>query len=424
MFYLKPLPQIQFLKCKSTILYETENRKQRVYDVLKNCFYLCIMDKNEFKGSQRVGILGGGQLGRMFIQSAISFDVSVEILENSLDAPCAEIANSFTLGDINDFESVYNFGKNLNILTVEIENVNIEALYKLESEGVKVYPQPRVLELIKDKGIQKQFYIDHNIPTAPFELIVANPDKNLLTEKIPFVQKLRTGGYDGKGVQVIKTKSDAKDLFEAPSLIEELIPFEKELSIIVARNENGEKSVFPSVECEFNDANLVEFLFSPAEINSSIENEAKKIAMQIIDSLEMVGILAVEFFLTKEGTLLVNEIAPRPHNSGHHTIECNVTSQFEQHLRTVMNFPMGDTSAIQKGAMINLIGEPGHNGLVNYQGLTEVLSLKSTHVHLYGKKTTKPFRKMGHITVCGENMKDVKLNAKNILKQIRVISHS
>ena len=372
--------------------------------------------------SVKLGILGGGQLGRMFIQEAINFDVDVHIMENDADAPCAKIATSFTKGDITNYDDVMQFGHDKDVLTVEIENVNIQALYDLESAGVKVYPQPSVLEIIKDKGTQKQFYIENDIPTSAFELIAEGVNTNELIKKAPFVQKLRTGGYDGKGVSVIKENSSQSSLFTEASIIEELIPFTKELSVIVARNESGQTAVYPTVECEFNEVNLVEFLFSPAEIDETIEKTAEELAVDVINKLGMVGILAVELFLTKEGNLLVNEIAPRPHNSGHHTIECNVTSQFEQHLRSILNLPLGSTALIQPGAMLNLTGAVGFEGPTVYHGLNEILRIEGVHPHLYGKKNTKPHRKMGHVTITGRTMDSVKQKAKEVKGLIRVIA--
>lgn len=380
------------------------------------------MNNSKACNSIKLGILGGGQLGRMFIQEAINFDVDVHIMENDSNAPCALIASSFTKGDITNYENVMQFGRDKDVVTVEIENVNINALYELESLGVKVFPQPRVLEIIKDKGTQKSFYLDNNIPTSPFELIEEGINPSELIKKAPFVQKLRTGGYDGKGVSVIRDDSDSSKLFTAASIIEELIPFEKELSVIVARNESGETAVYPTVECEFNEVNLVEFLFSPAEVTPQVESAAEKLAVDVINKLDMVGILAVELFLTTDGNLLVNEIAPRPHNSGHHTIECNVTSQFEQHLRSILNMPLGSTRMIQPGAMLNLTGAVGYEGSTIYQGLNEILSIEGVHPHLYGKKMTKPHRKMGHVTITGESMDAVKINAQKVKSLIRVIA--
>jgi 5-(carboxyamino)imidazole ribonucleotide synthase len=378
--------------------------------------------EKQFNGpSFRLGILGGGQLGRMLIQEAINFDVHIHILDNDPAAPCAQIAHSFTTGSITDFDAVCSFGKDKDLITVEIENVNIEALEWLEGQGVKVFPQPRVLRIIKDKGLQKQFYASHHFPTAPFRLVDSKDE--LVKNFNPCVQKLRTGGYDGKGVQLLRNVADLDSAFTEPSIVEELIPFKKELSTIVARNEKGDVKSFPLVECEFNgSANLVEFLFSPAEVTEAIEKQADALARKVIEALDMVGLLAVEFFLTENDELLINEIAPRPHNSGHHTIECNVTSQFEQHLRSILNLPLGSTNAIQAGAMVNLLGESGHDGPAYYQGLNRFLSLPGIHPHLYGKSTTKSYRKMGHVTIAGPSLAEVKQTAKLILEELKVIS--
>ena len=381
------------------------------------------MQKIWYGHSSRLGMVGGGQLGRMFIQEAINFDVHVHVLDPDANAPCKHIAHSFTQGSLNDYDTLYNFGLDKDVLTVEIENVNIEALEALEKLGKKVFPQPRVLRIIKDKGIQKEFYKHHNIPTAPFQLTENLEDVKQLADQLPFVQKMRTGGYDGKGVQVLRTENDFAKAFETPSVIEEMIPFEKEISIIVARNENGEMAVYPAVECEFSEeANLVEFLFAPADISNEIENKAIELAKSVIEKLEMVGILAVELFLTKDGSLLVNEIAPRPHNSGHHTIECNVTSQFEQHMRSVLNLPLGSTEILQAGAMINLLGEKGYEGDVYYEGLEEFIGKPGVHPHIYGKAQTKSFRKMGHVTIAGKDLEKVKTLALEVKNGIRVLS--
>ena len=371
----------------------------------------------------RLGMVGGGQLGRMFIQSALSFDVHVHALDPDPNAPCKDIAHSFTIGSLNDFDTLYAFGRDKHVMTVEIENVCIEALEQLEKEGVQIFPQPRVLRIIRDKGIQKEFYKEHDIPTADFQLF--NNAQEIIDAKlaVPFVQKLRTGGYDGRGVQLIKQEADFAKLFKVPSVVEQLIPFQKELSVIVARNEKGETKSFPAVECEFHpEANLVEFLFCPADIKDEIESAAHELAKKVICDLDMVGLLAVELFLTSDGQLLVNEIAPRPHNSGHHTIECNVTSQFEQHLRSVLDLPLGNTDMIRAGAMINLLGAEGYEGPVRYEGMEKAMELPGVHPHLYGKAFTKPFRKMGHVTITGTKIEDVKSTARTISSVIVVKS--
>ncbi len=370
----------------------------------------------------KLGILGGGQLGRMFIQSAMSYGTPIHILDPNPNCPAANLCDSFTQGSFNDYEAVLNFGKNMDVLTIEIENVNTEALFELEKKGVKVFPQARIIELIKDKGIQKQFYIDNNIPTADFELCNSMEEvKQKAT--FPIVQKMRKGGYDGKGVQILKSESDLEKGFKEPSLLENMIDFDKEISVIVARNEIGEIRSYPTCEQEFNpEANLVEFLFSPAKISSETEKKAQEIAQTIIEKLEMVGLLAVEFFVLKDGSVIVNEMAPRTHNSGHHTIECNYTSQFEQHYRSVMNFPLGSTEIVQPGVMINLLGDKNHTGIPVYKGINEVMKQEGVYVHLYGKTETKPFRKMGHITVVNPELDKAIVNAREVAKVVRIIS--
>ena len=276
--------------------------------------------------------------------------------------------------------------------------------------------------LIKDKGTQKEFYREKQLPTSSFELLEADQSTEDLSKRLPFVQKLRTGGYDGRGVQLMRNEQDLTNAFPEPSVAEDLVDFEKELSVIVARNEKGETAVYPTVECEFNDANLVEYLFSPADVTEEIEKKAEQLAIQVINAFEMVGILAVEMFLTKDGELLVNEVAPRPHNSGHHTIECNVTSQFEQHLRSIVNWPLGSTKIEKQGVMLNVLGEDDHAGTTLYDGLEEIIKIPGVYPHLYGKSTTKPNRKMGHITVACESMKEAKKKAEQIKHSLRVIS--
>lgn len=371
----------------------------------------------------KLGVLGGGQLGRMMIQEAVNWDVQVYCLDPDAQAPCHKLASGFSHGSLQDFDTVMAFGADKDVLTVEIEHVNTEALKKLEEQGKKVFPQPRVLELIQDKGLQKQFYQEHGIPTADFILIESAEELNSKSSLFPIVQKMRKGGYDGKGVQILHSASDLSKAFTVPSVLETLVDFEKELSVIVARNERGETAVFPVVECEFNpEANLVEFLFAPAQINKDIEQKAFAIAVEVISKLDMVGLLAVEFFLDRSGNLLVNEIAPRPHNSGHHTIECNVTSQFEQHLRSILNLPLGSTDILQAGVMINLLGEPGFEGTPIYEGLEKALALPGVKPHIYGKNSTKAFRKMGHITICRSQLEEAKTLGRKVQSLVKVRS--
>jgi 5-(carboxyamino)imidazole ribonucleotide synthase len=374
-----------------------------------------------FYGSLRVGILGGGQLGRMFIQNAINYNTNIKVLDPDHDAPCKHLCDKFVVGSLTDFDTVYKFGKQTDLLTIEIEKVNIEALQQLEEEGVLVYPQPRIIRLIQDKGLQKEFFKQNDIPTSPFQLISSKAALKSAEIEFPYIQKLRKDGYDGRGVYKVKSKADLENAFDAPSIVEEWVDFEKEIAVIVARNEDGEIKTFPCVEMEFNaDANLVEFLISPSTLPIEILKEADQLAIQIAESLKITGVLAVEMFLTKDGKILVNELAPRPHNSGHHTIEGNVTSQFEQHLRAIFNLPLGDTSAIGNAVMINLLGEQGFEGLAEYEGIEDILKQKGVYVHLYGKKFTKPYRKMGHVTIVDENRDEAIAKARSVQKTIKV----
>ena len=379
--------------------------------------------QTDFYDNFKLGILGGGQLGRMLIQQAINYNIHISILDPDKNAPCKDIANNFIVGSLNDYDTVYAFGKQVNMLTIEIEHVNVEALRKLEEEGIPVFPQPSILKMIQDKGLQKQFYLENNIPTPEYYLIESKSDILKHANKFPFFQKLRKGGYDGKGVVKLSDSTKLNDAFDAPSVLEKIINFKKEISVIVARNQQGEIKTFPSVECDFNpEANLVEFLFSPASHNVEVEEKAQEIAHNIAKKLGIVGLLAVEMFITQNDEVLVNEIAPRPHNSGHQTIEGNYTSQYEQHLRAILDLPLGNTEIISPSVMINLLGEKGYDGNAQFQGLEEVLKIKGAHVHLYGKKTTKPFRKMGHVTVVDEHIHLAKSKAILIKNTLKVIA--
>lgn len=357
----------------------------------------------------------------MVIQSAISYNIDIHILDPDPNAPCKSICKKFVNGSLNDFETVYAFGQDCDIITIEIENVNTDALQKLADEGKEVYPQPHIIKMIQDKRIQKQFYREKGIPTADFILTGDKADVMRNAAFLPAVNKLGREGYDGRGVQILKNESDLEKAFEAPGLLEKLIDFDKEIAVIVAKNKKGETISFPAVECSFHPtANLVEFLFSPAQISEETEQKAKEIAVQVIEKLGMIGILAVEMFVTRSGEILVNEIAPRPHNSGHHTIEANFTSQFEQHFRAVMDMPLGNTDTRCPAAMVNLLGEEGFTGDVFVEGLDEAMSQKGIYVHLYGKKTTKPFRKMGHVTILDNEIEILKKRALEIKELIKV----
>lgn len=367
-----------------------------------------------------IGVLGGGQLGRMLIQAGINLDLNFHVLDPDAQAPCAGIAR-FTQGKLTDYETVMAFGKTCDIITIEIENVNTKALIDLEKAGKKVFPQPAVIELIQDKRVQKKFFADNQIPTAPFVLVNNKEEVAMQEDFLPAVNKLGKEGYDGRGVQVIKTKADLNKAFDAPGLLEKWIPFEKEIAVIVSRNALGELAVYPAVEMVFHpEANLVEYLFSPAQIESKIAQQAEAIARKVITSLNMIGLLAVEMFVTKEGEVLVNEVAPRPHNSGHQTIEANVTSQYEQHLRAILNLPAGSTALLAPSAMVNLLGEEGFTGSARYEGLEEVLKAEGVYVHLYGKKTTKPFRKMGHVTIVDQDLNSLKKKANFVKQTLKV----
>lgn len=376
-----------------------------------------------YRNGLRVGILGGGQLGRMLIQSAINYNLTNCIVDPDANAPCKNIADEFTHGKLTDFDTVYNFGRQCDVVTIEIENVNCEALKKLEQEGVPVYPQPHIIELIQDKGLQKQFYKENGIPTAPFVLVDSPSEIGEKWSQFPAILKLRREGYDGRGVMKLKSTADIASAFDKPSLVEELIPFEKELAVIVHRNIGGEVKTFPVVEMDFHpEHNLVEFLFCPANINWQISKKASDVAVKVAEALGIVGTLAVEMFLTKDGEILVNEVAPRVHNSGHHTIEGNVTSQFEQHLRAIMGLPLGNTHVKQPAVMVNLLGEDGHDGPAQYKGLETVLALDGVSIHLYGKQFTRPFRKMGHVTITDPDLQTARTRAKKVKETLKVVS--
>ncbi len=371
----------------------------------------------------KLGILGGGQLGRMLIQQAINYNLTTLVLDPDPDAPCKDLCKTFENGSITDFDTVYNFGKKADIITIEIEKVNVEALEQLEKEGKKVFPQSRVIRLIQDKGVQKQFFKENGIPTAPFQVVAGKDFLRQSNFNYPYVLKLRKDGYDGKGVMVVNSDHDTKNAFDAPCLIEQHVDFEKEIAVIVARNSKGEVKTFPMVEMEFNqEANLVEFLISPSTYAETVQQRAENIAKDIANALNITGILAVEMFVTREGEILVNEVAPRPHNSGHHTIEGNYVSQYDQLIRSIFNLPLGDTSSITNSIMINLLGEKGYDGVAKYENLDKVLAIDGAFVHLYGKKYTKHFRKMGHVTVVDIDRDKAIEKAKYIQQTLKVIA--
>ncbi len=382
---------------------------------------------NYFSTNFTLGILGGGQLGKMMLYETRKWDIRTHVLDPSPEAPCRIATDYFEQGDLMDFETVYNFGKNVDILTFEIEGVNIEALEKLENEGVKVYPSAETLRKIQDKGIQKQFYKEHKIPTAPFKVY---KDKNELNEAIvrkelhfPFVWKSCTGGYDGKGVSVIRSATDTIPLSEGACIAEKLIPFKNELAVIVARNPSGEVKTYPVVEMEFHpEANQVEYVICPARINEAVAQKARDLASKVSEAFKHVGLLAVEMFQTEDDEILVNEVAPRPHNSGHYSIEASYTNQFEQQIRAILDLPLGNTDSKVGGIMVNLVGAEGHTGQVVYKNIEKILAMEGVTPHIYGKKDTRPFRKMGHVTIVNKDLKEARRIAEEVKKTIEVIS--
>ena len=375
-----------------------------------------------FQQNFKLGVLGGGQLGRMLIQSGIDFNIPFSILDPDEHAPCATLAE-FHHGKLTDYDTVMKFGSACDVITIEIENVNTSALKALVQQGKKVYPQPEVIELIQDKRTQKAFYKNNGIPTAEFILVQNAAEVKANASFLPAVNKLGKEGYDGRGVQILRSEKDLVNAFDAPGLLEKLIDFDKEISVIAARNEAGEIKTFPVVEMVFHPVhNLVEYLFAPADLPESVIKEADAIAKTIITKLDMVGLLAVEMFVTKDAKVLVNEIAPRPHNSGHQTIEANITSQYEQHLRAILNLPLGDTTLVLPSAMVNLLGEADYSGLAKYEGFHEVAKLPGVHIHLYGKRITKPFRKMGHVTIVDKDIARLKKTADFVKQTLKVIA--
>ncbi len=378
--------------------------------------------KNYFSSNFKLGVLGGGQLGRMLLTETQKFDIYTAILDGSKNAPCAQICNEFHHGDLLDFQTVYNFGKLVDVLTIEIEHVDIEALFQLKKEGLTIYPQPEVLEIIQHKGKQKDFFRENKIPTAAYDRY-ENLDGLKNETRFPFVWKSAQFGYDGTGVKIIKSISDLENLPNVACITEKLIPFKNELAVIVARNSNGEIATYPVVEMEFHpEANQVEYVICPARIDENVAKKAQKIALQVANAFEHVGLLAVEMFQTEDDEIIVNEVAPRTHNSGHYSIEASYTNQFEQHVRAILNLPLGNTESKVAGIMVNLVGEEGYSGEVVYKNMEEILQIDGVTPHIYGKKETRPFRKMGHVTIVNKDMVMARKIAEKVKKTIRVIS--
>jgi 5-(carboxyamino)imidazole ribonucleotide synthase len=372
----------------------------------------------------RLGILGGGQLGKMLIQASGDLNVSPYILDQDETVPAAGLASGHVKGHFSQYEDVKRIGEQVDLLSIEIEHVNLDALYELRDEGLPVYPQPEVLAIIQDKGKQKDFYWQHNIPKSSYRHVADQEAVYRNKDMLPVFQKSCKAGYDGKGVQSLKTEEDLEQAFDTPSILEAAVDCEKELSVLVARTPSGQLTAYPPVEMAFHpEQNLVEYLFSPADISDEQSQEATCIAKDVAHHLGVVGLLAVELFLTPEGEILVNESAPRPHNSGHHTIEANETSQFHQHLRAILDLPLGNTAPLTPAAMVNVLGEPEQWGKPVYHGIEEVLSLSGAHPHIYGKPQTKPYRKMGHVTVTAPTGEAVKKQAEQVRETLKVMSH-
>ena len=383
--------------------------------------------KNYFSSDFKLGILGGGQLGRMLLAETQKLDIYTTILDSSTNAPCAEICNKFVVGNLLDFDAVYNFGKTVDVLTIEIENVNLDALDRLEEEGLTIYPKPKDLRIIQSKARQKNFYIDNQIPTAEFshyaylEELKHSYENNIID--FPFVWKAARFGYDGNGVKIVRNIEDLENLPNVECITEKLIPFKNELAVIVARNADGETNTYPVVEMEFHpEANQVEYVICPARIDFKVAEKAREIALKVVSKLDFVGLLAVEMFQTKKDDILVNEVAPRPHNSGHYSIEASYTNQFEQHLRSILNLPLGNTESKVAGIMVNLVGEEGFSGDVVYEKIEDILKIEGVTPHIYGKKETRPFRKMGHVTIVNKDIDKAREIAQKVKETIKVIS--
>jgi 5-(carboxyamino)imidazole ribonucleotide synthase len=381
--------------------------------------------KNGSQGQPKAGILGGGQLGRMLLQAAANYPVETFVMENDPDCPSAHLCHHFTKGDITNFNDVYNFGKGLDLLTIEIESVNEDALEKLQQEGVKIYPHPSALRIIKDKILQKQFYKDSEIPTSDF-IITQNKEELLQQEHfLPAVHKLGKGGYDGKGVQIIQTKVDFEKGFNGPAVLEKMVAIKKEIAVMIAINDKGDIAIYPAVDMVFDQRlNLLDYQLSPAELSEKTMWKVEAVAMKVVKGLKSPGIFAVELFVDLNDQVFVNETAPRVHNSGHHTIEANYSSQFDMLWRVMLGYPLGCTEHILPAAIVNLLGAEGFSGPAVYEGLDEIMKLENVFVHIYGKKQTKPGRKMGHVTILSKEKQELIHQATRIKNNLIVKSHS
>jgi 5-(carboxyamino)imidazole ribonucleotide synthase len=382
---------------------------------------------NYFSSDFKLGILGGGQLGKMLLTETRKFDIQTLVLEPSEEAPARFGCNGFYKGSLMDFDTVYEFGNMVDLLTIEIENVNLDALDKLEEEGLPIYPSPKTLRLIQNKGRQKDFYVTNGIPTSAHQRFVDIFDLRKSLEKdelnFPFVWKSAQFGYDGNGVKICRSALDLVKLPEVECIAEQLVPFKNELAVIVARSISGEVKTYPVVEMEFHpEANQVEYVICPARIDEKVAQKATEIGLKVSKAFDHVGLLAVEMFQTEDDEILVNEVAPRPHNSGHYSIEASYTSQFENHIRAILDLPLGNTDSKVAGIMVNLVGEEGYSGQVVYENIEKIMAIDGVTPHIYGKRETRPFRKMGHVTIVNEDMKDARRIAEEVKNSIRVIS--
>ena len=382
---------------------------------------------NYFSSDFKLGILGGGQLGKMLLYETRKFDIHTKVMDPSEEAPSKLACNEFFKGDLMDFDAVYALGKKVDVLTIEIENVNLNALEKLEDEGLKVFPPTRALRIIQNKAKQKLFYVDHNIPTADFQRFAYKSEiEDSVANgglKFPFIWKAAQFGYDGQGVKVVRKLEDLNGLPAGECITEELVNFKNELAVIVARSASGEVRTYPVVEMEFHpEANQVEYVICPARIDAKVAEKAQEIALQLSNKIKHVGLLAVEMFQTRDDKILVNEVAPRPHNSGHYSIEASYTNQFEQHIRAILDLPLGNTGSKVAGIMVNLVGAEGHTGNVVYENMEEILGLDGVTPHIYGKKQTRPFRKMGHVTIVNNDINEARKIAEQVKNTIKVIS--
>ncbi len=385
------------------------------------------MNKSFFSTQKKLGILGGGQLGKMLLQTTRTWDIYTKVLDPDIEAPARLSCNEFQVGSLMDYDTVFNFGKDCDVVTIEIEHVNVHALQALKKQGVTVHPDPNALEIINDKGLQKMFFKANDLPTSDFMFFENKDDVikslNQGVISLPFVQKSRKDGYDGRGVQIVNIAADTERLLNGSCLVENKVDLKMEIAIIASRNIQGEVACYDAVAMDFVEgANMLDLLLYPVAIDATLVSKAKDIASELIQKLNICGLLAVEFFIDKKDTIYINEIAPRPHNSGHQTIESSETSQYEQHLRGILDLPLGSTNVTIPSVMVNLLGAEGYSGNVYYEHIEKCMATEGVHVHIYGKKQTRPFRKMGHVTVTNKSLDEAKKIAQWVKQTLIVKS--